>query len=169
MDTIAPIVADVFGLTCREYAALRCTAYRWGVLAPEAIDILRRARDEVWSMEKLAEHLNAPVTEARDRYRRFLMSEKVNAGGATPDRIHVLFREWLEPFESNERKRREFANDLARLLSSQLHAAAEAGETLADVIDSLENSGGGGPVSGRPSAGDPDAGDRLAWGPQWKD
>lgn len=153
--------ADVFGLTYREHAAAREVDYRWRIVAPEAIDSLRRADRERWSPEKLADYLRSDPAEASLRLRRFLMSERVNAGADTPERLNLLFREWLARFEPDAGERRELARDLSRLLSSQLHLAAQAGETLDDLIDGLEKAEGG---EEKPKDEGP-----KSWGPQWKD
>jgi hypothetical protein len=157
------VAADVFGLTYREHASARDADYRWRVVAPEAVSNLRRAERERWSPEKLADYLHTDAGEASLRLRRFLMSERVNGGENTPQRLNLLFREWLARFEPDAGERRELARDLSRLLSSQLHVAAEAGETLADLIDGLEKAEGR--TEEKPKAGDGEKG----WGPRWKD
>ena len=158
----ARVAADVFGLTYREHAAAREVDYRWRVVAPEALSNLRRADRERWSTEKLADYLHSDAAEAALRLRRFLMSERVNAGESTPERLNLLFREWLARFEPDAGERRELARDLSRLLSSQLHRAAEAGETLDDLIDGLEKAEGG-------DAAPKKEAEPRSWGPQWKD
>jgi hypothetical protein len=166
--------ADVFGLTYREYAAARAEDYRLRLVAPEAIRTLNASRQQRWSPEKLADYLHTDTEEASMRLRRFLMSERVNAGRDTPERLSRLFAEWLSRFDLDERERKELSRDLSRLLSSQLHVAAESGETLEDLIEGLEKSEGGpsagpstGSGTGRPGGADEAA--PRAWGPQWKD
>ena len=102
------------------------------------------------------------------------MSERVNAGRDTPERISRLFTEWLERFDLAESERKTLARDLSRLLSSQLHTAAEGGESLNDVIDGLEKlEVDRAPASTRGPAGDapggPDDAGPKSWGPQWRD
>lgn len=92
------------------------------------------------------------------------MSERVNAGKDTPDRLNRLFAEWLARFDLDEAERRELSRDLSRLLSSQLHVAAESGESLADLIEGLEKVEGGAKSPDKPASEEP-----RAWGPQWKD
>jgi hypothetical protein len=162
------LAADVFGLTYREYAASRDEDYRLRLIAPEAVRTLGASRQQRWSLEKLADYLHTDTDEAAMRLRRFLMSERVNAGRDTPQRLSRLFAEWLARFDLDEGERRELSRDLSRLLSSQLHVAAESGETLQDLIDGLEKSEGGpgaGP-GGKPTPRDEEP---RAWGPQWKD
>ncbi len=151
--------ADVFELTYREFAALKPTHYRWSRLAPEAVSVLRRARAETWSAEKLAEYLHCPVDEAQGRLRRYVLSERVNDMPTSADKIFALFEEWLRPYESAPAARKQKARDVVRLLASQLQAAAESGETLDQVAAALE---GVEPPS-------PPTSERPAWGPQWKD
>lgn len=162
--TDARVAADVFGLTYREHAAARETDYRWRLVAPEAVEHLRRADRERWSSEKLADYLHTDAAEASFRLGRFKMSERVNAGAGTPQRLNLLFREWLARFEPDAGERKELARDLSRLLSSQLHRAAEAGETLGDLIDGLEKAEGGDAGGSVPRQEEP-----RSWGPQWKD
>jgi hypothetical protein len=163
------LAADVFGLTYREYEASRGEDYRLRLIAPAAMNHLRASRVELWSTEKLADYLHTDIDEAALRLRRFIMSERVNAGRDTPERISRLFAEWLARFDLDERERKELSRDLSRLLSSQLHAAAESGETLDELIAGLEKTDGnsGGPSAGK--AGGPDDAGPKPWGPQWKD
>jgi hypothetical protein len=168
------LAADVFGLTYREYAAGRDVDYKLRLLAPDAVKRLRQGRDELWSFEKLADYLHTDPDEASLRLRRFLMSERVNAGRDTPERISRLFIEWLDRFDLAEGERKSLARDLSRLLSSQLHAAAEQGESLDDVIEGLEKleAGPATDPSGNPghrAPGGPDEAGPKSWGPQWKD
>ena len=168
-DLESRLAADVFGLTYREYAASRDEDYRLRLIAPEAIKYLREGRQQRWSSEKIADYLHTDTNEAHERLRRFTMSERVNVGSDTPERISKLFAEWLTRFDLDESERKELSRDLARLLSSQLHTAVESGETLSDVIDGLEKAQGG---LASPSTKKPDAGEQLeprSWGPQWKD
>ncbi|HAO99030.1 MAG TPA: hypothetical protein DCQ83_03180 [Fibrobacteres bacterium] len=88
-------IADVFGLTYREFAGVRSTHYQWRLLAPEAVQNLRRAEIERWSPEKIAEYLNCDAQEAAQKLRRYIMSRHVNEEENTPERITVLFQEWL--------------------------------------------------------------------------
>jgi hypothetical protein len=162
------LAADVFGLTYREYAAVRDEDYRLRLIAPEAVSLIRQGRGERWSVEKLADYLHTDVEEAALRLRRFAMSERVNAGQDTPKRLSRLFAEWLARFDLDEGERKELSQDLSRLLSSQLHVAAESGESLQDLIEGLEKSRE--PKSGFGLDGhDPDLAPPKAWGPQWKD
>lgn len=170
------LAADVFGLTYREYAAARDEDYRLRLIAPEAIRTLGVALRQRWSLEKLADYLHTDTDEAAMRLRRLLMSERVNAGRDTPERLSRLFAEWLATKnfarDLDEGERKELSRDLSRLLSSQLHVAAESGETLQDLIDGLEKSEGRGAgpstSSGTGQDRSHDSGPR-AWGPQWKD
>ena len=166
------LAADVLGLTYREYAVSRAEDYRLRLIAPEAIKYLREGRQQRWSSEKLVDYLHTDSDEARERLRRFTMSERVNAGRDTPERISRLFAEWLGRFDLDESERKDLSRDLSRLLSSQLHTAVESGESLRDVIEGLEKAEGG---SGGPSAtkgsgpqGPDDTGPK-SWGPQWRD
>ena len=162
------LAADVFGLTYREYAASRDEDYRLRLIAPEAVRHLREGLQQKWSTEKLADYLHTDNDEAALRLRRFTMSERVNAGRDTPERLSRLFTEWLARFDLDESERKELSRDLSRLLSSQLHAAVESGETLQDLIEGLEKAKGrDGAASGGPT-GAADSGPK-AWGPQWKD
>jgi len=159
------LAADVFGLTYREYEAARAEDYRLRLVAPEAVRWLRQARVERWSPEKLADYLHTVVEEAALRLRRFLMSERVNAGRNTPERLSRLFAEWLSRFDLDEAERKDLSRDLSRLLSSQLHVAAEAGESLTDLIQGLEKAESGEEKIAKPREEEPP----RAWGPQWKD
>jgi hypothetical protein len=170
------LAADVFGLTYREYAAFRAEDYRLRLLAPDAVRNLRQGQAQRWSPEKLADYLNTDAPDALFRLRRFSMSERVNAGRDTPERISRLFAGWLERFDLGEGERKDLARDLSRLLSSQLQVAAGNGESLADVIDELEKAEGGSPAnpstgSGTAAGGAADATDPnpKPWGPQWRD
>lgn len=92
------------------------------------------------------------------------MSERVNAGKDTPERLNRLFAEWLARFDLDESERKELSRDLSRLLSSQLHVAAESGESLTDLIEGLEKVEGGAKRPDKPASEEP-----RAWGPQWRD
>ena len=96
------LAADVFGLTYREYAASRDEDYRLRLIAPEAVRHLREGRRQFWSTEKLADYLHTDVEEAALRLRRFTLSEHVNAGRDTPERLSRLFTEWLARFDLDE-------------------------------------------------------------------
>ena len=167
------LAADVFGLTYREYAAVRDEDYRLRLIAPDAIRTIRQARGEQWSTEKLADYLHTDSGEASLRLQRYTMSERVNAGRNTPERLSKLFTEWLARFDLDESERKELARDLSRLLSSQLHQAAESGETLTDLIEGLEKAKGGQPggidLAKGPIGGPGDGEAPRSWGPQWKD
>ena len=171
------LAADVFGLTYREYATSCEEDYRLRLIAPDAVRHLRAGRQQLWSREKLADYLHTDIEEAAERLRRFTLSEHVNAGRHTPERISRLFSEWLARFDLDERERKDLARDLSRMLSSQLHVAAESGENLQDLIEGLEKAEGGlGPSAGPSTGSGTDSGtggtDDAAprpWGPQWKD
>ena len=149
--------ADVFGLTYREFAEVKNTHYKWRVIAPAAVENLRKAHAERWSVEKLADYLHGDVEEARQSLKRYVMSEKVNQGNGSAERIFILFQEWLDRWEPDARERKILARDLSRLLTSQLQVAVESGENLEEIIQSLEKD----PVVpvDRP----------RQQGPQWKD
>jgi len=152
--------SDVFGLTYREFVEAKAAHYKWRLVAPEAVENLRRAHAEQWSLEKLADYLNSSVEEARQSLRRYIMSEQVNQGQTSAERIALLFQEWTARWESDPRERKLLARDLSRLLSSQLDVAARAGENLEDIVRGLENTGKA-DKEGREGA--------AAWGPGWKD
>ena len=152
--------ADVFGVTYREFAEIKNTHYKWRVIAPEAVENLRKAHAELWSVEKLADYLHSNVEEARQSLKRYVMSEKVNQGNGSAERISILFQEWLDRWEPDARERKILARDLSRLLASQLQAGAESGENLESIILGLEKNPG-------PSTG---LGTGLGQlGSQWKD
>jgi len=154
--------ADVFELTYREYSAIKPTHYKWRTLAPAAVDTLARGKKELWSPEKLADHLHCEADEAVQRLRRYSMSERVNRGKDGAERISILFREWLDRYEPDEKTRQGLARDLGRLVSSQLHLSAQSGESLEDIALGLE-------ASEAPGAPEGEDGGKPAWGPQWKD
>ena len=156
------LIADVFGLTYREFSEVKSTHYKWRLIAPAALENLRRAHSELWSVEKLAEHLNSDPEEAAHSLRRYLMSERVNQGRNGAERISILFQEWLNRFEPDVRERKTLARDLSRLLSSQLHFAAQSGEKLEGIVLDLEKVEEGG-------ASAKEEGGKSPWGPAWKD
>ncbi len=150
--------ADVFGLTYREFAEAKTAHYKWRIIAPEAVQNLRRAHAEQWSAEKLADYLNSDVEEARQSLWRYVMSEHVNQGQTAAERISLLFQEWMIRWEPDARERKLLARDLSRLLSSQLDVAAQSGESLEGVAQGLEE-----------ALSDREDGGKTAWGPGWKD
>ena len=156
------LAADVFGLTYREFAEVKNTHYKWRVIAPAAVENLRKAHAELWSMEKLADYLHSDVQEARQSLKRYVMSEKVNQGNGSSERIFILFQEWLDRWEPDVRERKILARDLSRLLASQLQVAVESGENLEGVILGLEKDPG-------PSTGSGTGRPLREHGPQWKD
>ena len=160
MEREGRLIADVFGLTYREYSEAREAHYKWRIVAPEAVKALGKARDERWSLEKLADHLYATVEEASQSLRRYVMSERVNAGEPGAERIFILFREWLDRFEPDEKERKALARDLSRQLSSQLFLAAQEGQSLEALAQALESPDPEGEKRGE---------DRPSWGPQWKE
>lgn len=164
------LAADVFQKSYRAYLALKSTHYRWYHLAPQGVHFLGEARDRSWSMEKLADYLHCPVDEASACYRRFLVSEKVNAKKDTAARIRQAFMEWVGQFgEMEERQKELYAQELSLIVANHLYAAAlakEDPEKLSRELEGREPPSGVEP-SDSGSRGDGPAGD--TWGPQWKD
>ena len=156
------LMADVFGLTYREFSEVKPTHYKWRLVAPAALENLRRAHSELWSVEKLADHLNSDPEEAGNSLRRYLMSERVNQGRNGAERISILFQEWLDRFEPDVHERKVLARDLSRLLSSQLYFAAQSGEKLEEIVLALEKMGDGDEF-------EKDKNGKSPWGPAWKD
>jgi len=153
--------SDVFGLTYREFIEAKTTHYKWRLIVPEAVENLRRAHAEQWSLEKLADYLNSSVEEARQSLGRYIMSERVNQGQTAAERIALLFQEWMTRWESDPRERKLLARDLSRLLSSQLDVAARSGENLESIVHGLEKTGLPDPAA--------EGTGKASWGPGWKD
>ncbi len=160
-------MADIWEVPYREFTSRRENDYRLRLLAPPALQAMRRAAEEHWSLEKLALHLDAAMEETRAHFERYQMSEKVHGDGAqggAAERLQRAFDVALESCEPDEKARRRLSARLCALTANHLHLGEMDGEPLAAILLGLEKAEkawmdsdamGGGPAGG--------------WGPQWKD
>ena len=161
------LAADVFQKSYRQFLALKPTHYRWNHLAPQSVGHIQESVDMHWSVEKLADYLHCAPDEAAACLRRFHMSKKVNAKDTTAGRLREAVFEWTaEVSDGDEKTRRKWADELAKMLANQLFVAAQAKEDLLNLSMELE----GKEVADSPTPKEKPAGEPpQKWGPQWKD
>jgi hypothetical protein len=160
-------MADIWQVYYRDFLAIRDEDYRLRLLAQPALAAMKQASIENWSLEKLALQLDADVSEARDHYGRFLMSDKVHGngeGGDAAERLQRAFDGILASVEPEEGMRKKLSGELCRLVANHLQLGEMDGETWQSMLEHLmalgaKNSG--------PSLDSP--GENRSWGPQWKD
>lgn len=160
-------MADIWEVPYRDFVSRREADYRLRLVAPSALQAMRQASEEHWSMEKLALHLDSALEETREHFGRYRMAEKVHGSGSEGSAAHRLQRAFdaaLESCEPDEKARRRLSARLCALTANHLHLGEMDGESLSAILDGLER------VETDAMGGEADRNDSAGgWGPQWKD